>query len=109
MSLRILAKPVATLSVPAGNYWIMFTSTVSNTTADLTHPIDAISCGFVNIGSQNTVVLGTDANQTMMALQSVATFTTPTSIIVNCAGSSVFFSGQSANNVLVALKVGAIH
>jgi hypothetical protein len=41
-------------------------------------------------------------------LQAVANFGAPTTITVRCAG-SLGFSGQSDNNVLTALKVGAIH
>jgi uncharacterized membrane protein len=57
------------------------------------------------MGSQNTLRLGADANQGVMSLQAVATFTAPTTIVVNCGGGTLLFSGQSANNVLTALKV----
>ena len=60
-------------------------------------------------GSPNTVRLGPDDNQAVMALQAVATFTAPGTIAVNCSGFTLRFSGQSDNNVLTALKVGAIH
>jgi hypothetical protein len=103
VSLRILAKPVATLTVPAGQYWIVFTSTITNSTSDLTSPTNTIGCSLM--GSQNTLRLGADANQGVMALQAVATFTAPTTIVVNCGGGTLLFSGQSANNVLTALKV----
>lgn len=109
IGLRILPQTVASLAVPAGQYWIVFTSTVTNTTSDLLNPIDTIGCGFAGLGSQNTVRLGPDSNQVVMALQTVATFAAPTTIAVNCAGSTIRFSGQSDNNVLTALKVGAIH
>jgi hypothetical protein len=100
---------VATLDVPAGQYWITFTSTVTNTTADLLNPTDTIGCGIVGVGSLNMVRLGPDANQAVMALQAVANFSAPATITVTCAGSAVQFSGHSDNNVLTALKVGAIH
>lgn len=108
-SLRILGQQVAALTVPAGQYWIVFTSTLTNTTSDLLNPTDTITCSFVGLGSPNTVRLGPDANQAVMALQSVATFTAPATIAVNCGGFTIRFSGQSDNNVLTALKVGAIH
>jgi hypothetical protein len=107
--LRILPKPVATLTVPAGQYWITFTSTLTNTTTDLLNPTDTIACAFVSLGAPNAVRLGPDENQAVMALQAVATFAAPTTIQVNCSGFTLFFSGQSDNNVLTALKVGAIH
>jgi hypothetical protein len=109
VSLRIIPKPVATLSVPAGSYWMIFTSTVSNTTADILNPTDNVYCSFVGVGSPNAVRLGQDANLAVMTLQAVATFAAPTTVIVNCTGSSVFFSGQSDNNALTALKVGTVH
>jgi hypothetical protein len=97
------------LDVPAGQYWIMFTSTVTNTTADPINPTDTIGCAIVGVGSVNTVRLGPDANQAVMALQTVASFSAPTTITVGCAGFTLQFSGHSDNNVLTALKVGAIH
>jgi hypothetical protein len=103
VSLRIVAKPVATLTVPAGQYWMVFTSTLTNSTSDLTSPTNTIGCSLM--GSQNTLRLGADANQGVMSLQAVATFTAPTTIVVNCGGGTLLFSGQSANNVLTALKV----
>ena len=108
VGLRILAKPVASLNVPAGKYWIVFTSTVTNTTADILNPTDTIACGFNGLGASNTVRLGPDANQAVMTLQSVATFTAPATITVSCQGFTIQFSGQSQNNVLTALAVGAI-
>lgn len=109
VGLRILFQDVATLDVPAGQYWIMFTSIVTNTTADLLNPTDSIGCTIVGVSSLNVVRLGPDANQGVMAVQGVADFSAPTTITVRCAGSAVRFSGQSDNNVLTALKVGAIH
>jgi hypothetical protein len=100
---------MAALSVPAGQYWIMFTSSLTNTTSDLVNPTDTIACGFAGLGSPNTVRLGPDANQAVMAIQVVATFAAPTTVAVNCQGFTIRFSGQSDNNVLTALKVGAIH
>jgi stage V sporulation protein SpoVS len=97
------------LDVPAGQYWITFTSTVTNTTADLLSPTDTIGCAIAGIGSLNLVRLGPDANQAVMALQAVANFSAPTTIRVRCAGAFVNFHGTSDNNVLTALKVGAIH
>ena len=44
VGLRILARDVATLDVPAGQYWIVFTSTVTNTTSDIINPTDTIGC-----------------------------------------------------------------
>ena len=109
VGLRILPKIVATLDVPAGEYWIVFTSTVTNTTGDILNPTDTIACSIAGVGSLNMVRLGQDANQAVMTLQGVATFGAPTSIDVTCEGSTLFFSGRSDNNVLTALKVGAIH
>jgi len=109
VGLRILGRQVAALTVPAGSYWIMFTSTLTNTTSDLLNPTDTIACSFVGLGSPNSVRLGPDANQAVMALQSVSTFAAPTTIAVNCSGFTLQFSGRSDNNVLTALKVGAIH
>jgi hypothetical protein len=109
VDLRILGRQVAALTVPAGQYWIMFTSTLTNTTSDPVNPTDTIACSFVGLGSPNTVRLGPDANQAVMALQSVSTFNAPATIIVNCGGSALRFSGRSDNNVLTALKVGIIH
>jgi len=100
---------VATLDVPAGQYWITFTSTVTNTTADLISPTDTIGCAIAGVGSLNTVRLRPDDNQAVMALQAVANFTAPTTIRVRCAGAFANFSGHSDNNVLTALKVGTIH
>jgi len=97
------------LDVPAGQYWITFTSFLTNTTTDPLNPTDAIGCAIVGIGSLNVVRLGPDANQAVMALQAVASFSAPTTITVRCAGATLNFSGQSENNVLTALKVGAIH
>jgi len=109
VGLRILGQQVAALTVPAGSYWMMFTSTLTNTTSDLLNPTDTIACAFVGLGSPNTVRLGPDANQAVMALQAVSTFTAPTTIAVKCSGFTLQFSGRSDNNVLTALKVGAIH
>jgi hypothetical protein len=109
VSLRILPKTVATLNVPAGQYWIVFTSSVMNTSNSLLNPTDTIGCSIVNLGPPNTVRLTQDANQAIMALQAVATFAAPATITVNCSGVVIDFSGQSSNNVLTALKVSAIH
>lgn len=109
VGLRILPQVVATLNVPAGQYWIMFTSTLINTTSDILNPTDTIGCAIVGVGSPNSVRLGPDANQAVMALQEVANFSAPTTITVGCSGFTLRFSGQSDNNVLTALKVGAIH
>ena len=109
VGLRILPKSVATLDVPAGDYWITFTSTVTNTTADILNPTDSVTCAIAGVGSRNTVRLGTEANQAVMALQGVASFGAPTTIDVSCQGFVIRFSGVSDNNVLTALKVGAIH
>jgi len=43
-----------------------------------------------------------------MVLQAVATFAAPTTIKVGCQGFTLRFSGRSDDNVLTALKVGAI-
>jgi hypothetical protein len=67
VDLRILGRQVAALTVPAGQYWIMFTSTLTNTTSDPVNPTDTIACSFVGLGSPNTVRLGPDANQAVMA------------------------------------------
>jgi hypothetical protein len=107
--LRILPQQVAALTVPAGQYWILFTSTVTNATSDTLNPTDTIACSFVGLGSPSIVRLGQDTNQVVMALQSVATFTAPATFTVNCAWFALQFSGQSDNNVLTALKVGTIH
>jgi hypothetical protein len=113
VGLRILPQPVVELTVPAGQYWIVFTSTLSNTTNDIVNPTDTIACGLastpsVALGGPNTVRLGPDANQGLMVLQAAAAFAEPTTIKVGCAGSTVSFSGRSDNNVITALKVGAI-
>jgi len=108
VGLRILARDVATLNVPAGQYWIVFTSTVTNTTADIINPTDTIGCAIVGLGSPNTVRLGPDANQAVMVLQAVANFSAPTTITVRCQGFTLQFSGRSDNNVLSALEVGSI-
>jgi hypothetical protein len=109
-SLRILPRQVAALTVPAGQYWITFTSTLTDTSSnDLSNPTHTIGCSIVNLGSPNTVQLGPDVNQSVMMLQGVATFASSTTITVNCSGFTLLFSGRSDNNVLTALKVGAIH
>jgi hypothetical protein len=107
--LRILPRSVATLTVPAGQYWLTFTSTLTNTTSDPVNPTDTIACGFLNLGSSNSVRLGQDTNQGVMTLQTVATLAAPSTIAVNCSGFTLLFSGRSDNNVLTAIKVGAIH
>jgi hypothetical protein len=71
-------------------------------------PTDTIGCAIAGVGSPNSVRLGPDANQAVMALQGVANFTAPTTITVGCSGFTLRFSGQSDNNVLTALKVDAI-
>jgi hypothetical protein len=109
VGLRILGQQVAALPVPAGQFWIMFTSTLTNTTSDLLNPTNTIQCSLAGLGSANLVQLGPDVNQGVMTLQAVATFAAPTTITVNCAGGTIRFSGQSDHNVLTALKVGAIH
>jgi hypothetical protein len=107
VSLKILDKPVATLTVPSGQYWILFTSTITNATSDLTSPTNTIGCSLM--GSRNFLRLSSDANQGVMALQGVATFTAPTTIEVTCGGGTILFGGRSDNNVLTALKVAAIN
>jgi len=109
VSLRIIPRPVATLTVPAGQYWVTFTSTLTNTTADPVNPTDTIACGFVNLGPSNSLRLGQDTNQGVMTLQAVATLAAASTIAVNCSGFTLLFSGRSDNNVLTAVKVGAIH
>jgi hypothetical protein len=109
VGLRILGQQVAALSVPAGQYWIVFTSTLTNTTADSINPTDTIACSFAGLGAPNTLRLGPDANQGVMSLQAVATFNASTTIKVSCQGFTLRFSGQSDNNVLTALRVGTIH
>lgn len=109
VGLRILPTSVATLDVPAGDYWIVFTSTLTNTTGDILNPTDSIGCSISGIGSRNTVRLGQDANQAVMALQGVGSFTVPTTIDVTCQGVVLQFSGRSDDNVLTALRVGAVH
>ncbi len=110
VDLRILFKDVATLDVPAGQYWIMFTSSVTNTsTNDIVNPTELIGCGIVGVSALSLVRLGLDANQAVMTVQGVANFSAPTTITVTCAGSTILFSGRSDNNVLTALRVGAIH
>ena len=108
-SIRIIPLQVAALTVPAGQYWIMFTATVTNTTSDLLNPTNSVRCGFTNFGASNSVQLGPDDNIAVMTLQGVASFSAQTTISVNCTGSSIRFSGQSENAVLTALKVGSIH
>jgi len=108
-AIRIIPLQVATLTVPAGQYWIMFTATVTNTTSDILNPTNSIRCGFANFGASNSVQLGPDDNVAVMALQGVASFSAQTAISVTCAGSSIRFSGQSDNAVLTALKVSSIH
>ena len=107
--LHFIPVQVASLSVPAGNYWITFTSTLTNTSSDLIVTTNTITCAIVGVGSANSVHLAQDANQAVMSLQAVATFAAPTTIAVNCTGLPLSFSGHSDNNVLTALKVGAIH
>jgi hypothetical protein len=108
VALRILPLPVATLAVPAGQYWVVFTSTLTTNSADLTSPTDTIGCAIVNAASQNTVKLTADVSQTVMTLQAIVTFTAPTAITVSCAGGTLLFRGRSDNNMLTALKVGAV-
>jgi hypothetical protein len=109
VGLRILPQAVAALALPAGQYWIVFTSTITNTTQDILDPTDTVACGIVGLGGPNTVRLGPDANQAVMSLQAVTTLSAPSTINVNCQGFTLRFSGVSDNNVLTALKVGAIH
>ena len=109
VGLRILGKQVAALPVPAGQYWVVFTSTLTNTTADILNPTDNIACSFGGLGTPSSVRLGPDANQGVMAIQAVASFNAPTTIQVFCQGFTIQFSGLSENNVLTALKVGTIH
>jgi hypothetical protein len=110
VGLRILFHEVAALAVPAGQYWIVFTSTVTNTTSDLINPTDTIACSLAGLSTApNTVRLGPDANQAVMSLQAVATFSAPATISARCQGFTLSFSGRSENNVLTALRVGAIH
>jgi hypothetical protein len=109
VGLRILPRQVASITVPAGQYWIVFTSSVTNTTSDLLNPDVAVACGIASVGAPNTVRLGQDVNQTVMTLQGVAAFAAPTTIAVNCQGAVISFSGRSDNNVITALRVGTIH
>jgi hypothetical protein len=109
VSLRILGQQVAALALPAGQYWIVFTSTVTNTTQDIVNPTDTIACAITGFGAPNSIRLGPDANQSIMSLQAVATLTAPATVSVACQGFTLRFSGQSDNNVLTAFKVGAIH
>jgi hypothetical protein len=106
VDLRIIARDVATLVVPAGNFWLVFTSTLTNTTADLLHPTDSIACAFVGFSTPNIVRLGSDANQAVMSLQTIESFAIPTAVTVRCQGSTLQFSGRSENNVLTAVKFG---
>jgi hypothetical protein len=116
LALRLFGQPVATLALPAGSYWITFTSNLTNTTQPdplIPDPTDTIGCSLT--GSPTSVVrLGTDANQGIMSLQAVATLNAPATIAASCAGSVVRLigpgdSGRTDNNVLTALKVGTIH
>jgi hypothetical protein len=103
---------MATLALPAGQYWIVFTSTLTNTTQDPLNPTDTIGCsliGGVSPSGLNFVRLGPDANRAVMSLQGVASLTVPATISARCVGSALQFTGLSENNVLTALKVGAIH
>jgi hypothetical protein len=109
VELRILPRVVATLNVPAGQYWIVFTSTVTNNTTDILNPDDTIACAIDGVSSPNSVRLGPDVNQGVMTLQGVASFAAPSTISVHCSGFTLFFFGRSDNNTLTALKVGAIH
>jgi hypothetical protein len=108
----LLFVDVATLDLPAGQFWIVFTSTLTNTTQDILHPTDTLACGLIgglNPGNTNFVRLGPDANMAVMSLQGVASLSAPATISVRCAGGALQFTGLSENNVLTALKVGAIH
>jgi hypothetical protein len=109
VNLRILPQQVVSLPVPAGQYLLAFTSTIANTTSDILNPTVAIACSFVNAGSPNVMQLGPDVNQGVMTLHTVASLAAPATIAVNCSGFTIRFSGRSDNNVLTALKVGAIH
>lgn len=107
--LRIIPMQVVTLTVPAGQYWIAFTSSITNNTTDILNPVNAIACSISGLTSPVSIRLGQDVNQGMMALQAAATFTATTTIAVVCQGFTIRFTGTSDNNVLTALKVGAIH
>jgi hypothetical protein len=117
VDLTIFGKSIASLTLPAGQYWITFTSTVTNTTqADVLtpDPTDTIECSISGLSGGNTVRLGADANQAVMMAQAVATFSAQTTVTASCRGLVVQAigpagSGRSDNNVLTALKVGAIH
>jgi hypothetical protein len=93
----------------------VFSAAVTNTTNDLVNPIDTIACGLaalgtpsVVLGAPNAVRLGSDANQGIMVLHAVATFAGPTTIEARCQGFTLRFNGRSDDNVLTALKVGAV-
>jgi hypothetical protein len=107
--LHFIPIQVASLAVPAGNYWITFSSTLTNTSSDLIVTTNPILCSIVGLGSSNSVRLAQDANQAVMYLQAVASFAAPATIAVNCVGTPISFSGSSDNNALTALKVGVIH
>jgi hypothetical protein len=110
--LRTVPTDVAVLSLPAGSYWMLFTSTLTSTTQDPLNPnpISTIACSIVGLSASNSVRLGSDANQAVMSLQAVATLSAPSTVTVRCAGlPPLRFSGRSENNQLSALKVGAIH
>ena len=87
LELRLFGQPVATLSLPAGSYWITFTSDLTNTTQPdplIPDPTDTISCSLT--GAATSVVrLGTDANQGIMSLQTVTTLNAPATIAAACA------------------------
>jgi hypothetical protein len=117
LDLRFVGQPVVTLALPAGQYWVIFTSNVVNTTPsnDVTipDPTDTISCSLA--GSAPTIVrLGGDANRGVLSLQTVLTLASPTTVSVNCSGFVVGLVGTSSSgrcdsNVLTALRVGVIH
>jgi hypothetical protein len=107
--LHFIPTQVASLAVPAGNYWITFSSTLTNTSSDQIVTTNPIMCSIVGLGSSNSVRLAQDANQAVMYLQAVASFAAPATITVNCVGTPISFSGSSDNNALTALKIGVIH
>jgi hypothetical protein len=109
--IRILPQPVASLNVPAGQYWIVFTSTLTNTTSDLLNPNNTIACSIVGLSSPVSIQLAQDPNPTQaaIAIQAAAIFTAPATISVNCQGFTIRVSGHADGTVLSALRVAAIH
>jgi hypothetical protein len=59
------------LDVPAGQYRIMFTSSVTGTTNDRLIPTDWIGCAIGGVGALRVVRLGADSKQVVMIVQGV--------------------------------------